>query len=69
MVSRFSAKLAAKAAHIFEMLTEGFASLKGTRNYLLTILLSIAIMLVYALNLIYRILYSWNAEYGNSGKF
>ena len=29
MVSRFSVKIAAKAAHIFEMLTEGFASLKG----------------------------------------
>ena len=50
MVSRFSVKLASKAAHIFEMLTEGFASLKGTRNYFLTILLSAGIMLVYALN-------------------
>ena len=49
IVSRFSAKLAAKAAHIFGMLTEGFASLKGTRNYLLTILLSAGIMFVYAL--------------------
>jgi uncharacterized protein (TIRG00374 family) len=49
MVSRFSVKLAAKAAHIFEMLTEGFASLRGTRNYLLTILLSCGIMFVYAL--------------------
>jgi uncharacterized protein (TIRG00374 family) len=48
-VSRFSAKLAAKAAHIFGMLTEGFASLKGIRNYLLTILLSAGIMFVYAL--------------------
>ena len=50
IVSHFSVKLAAKGAHIFEMLTEGFASLKGTRNYLLTILLSAAIMLIYALN-------------------
>jgi uncharacterized protein (TIRG00374 family) len=50
IVSRFSVKLAAKAAHIFGMLTEGFASLKGTRNYLLTILLSAGIMFVYALN-------------------
>jgi glycosyltransferase 2 family protein len=49
MVSRFSAKLATKAAHIFGMLTEGFASLKGTRNYLITILLSAGIMFVYAL--------------------
>ena len=50
MVSRFSVKLADKAAYIFKMLTEGFASLKGTRNYLLTIILSIGIMFVYALN-------------------
>ena len=49
VVSRFSVKLADKAAHIFEMLTEGFASLKGTRNYLITILLSAGIMFVYAL--------------------
>jgi len=49
VVSRFSVKLAANAAHIFEMLTEGFASLKGARNYLLTILLSVGIMFVYAL--------------------
>jgi uncharacterized protein (TIRG00374 family) len=49
MVSHFSVKIAAKSAHIFEMLTEGFGSLKGTRNYLITILLSAGIMLVYAL--------------------
>ena len=49
MVSRFSVKLAAKAAYIFEMLTEGFASLKGARNYFLTILLSISIVFIYAL--------------------
>jgi glycosyltransferase 2 family protein len=49
LVSRFSVKVAAKAAHIFGMLTEGFASLKGTRNYVLTILLSCGIMFVYAL--------------------
>jgi glycosyltransferase 2 family protein len=49
VVSRFSVKLAAKAAHIFEMLTEGFASLKGTRNYIMTILLSVGIIFIYAL--------------------
>ena len=49
VVSRFSVKLAANAAHIFEMLTEGFASLKGTRNYILTILLSVGIIFIYAL--------------------
>ncbi|MDR3668282.1 MAG: lysylphosphatidylglycerol synthase transmembrane domain-containing protein [Ignavibacteriaceae bacterium] len=50
IVSRFSVKMADKAAHIFEMLTEGFASLRGIKNYLITIILSAAIMFVYALN-------------------
>jgi hypothetical protein len=49
-VGKFSEKLAQKAAYIFEMVTMGFASLKGTKNYLLTIFLSIVIMLVYGLN-------------------
>jgi glycosyltransferase 2 family protein len=49
LVSFLSVRLAGKAANIFKMLTEGFASLKGVRNYTLTILLSIGIMLVYAL--------------------
>jgi glycosyltransferase 2 family protein len=49
LISRFSTKLADKIANIFQMLTEGFASLKGTRNYLMTIILSVSIMLTYAL--------------------
>ncbi len=50
LLGKFSYNLAHKAAHVFEMLTEGFASLKGTRNYILVIFLSILIMLVYAGN-------------------
>ncbi len=50
LLGRISEKLAHKAGYIFKMLTEGFASLKGTRNYLLTFLLSVLIMLFYALN-------------------
>jgi hypothetical protein len=50
MLSRFSPRLASKSAYIFEMLTEGFASLKGTKNFIYTFLLSIAIMFLYALN-------------------
>ncbi len=49
-LSKFSEKLAHKTAYIFKMLAEGFGSLKGTKNYMLTILLSIAIMVVYALS-------------------
>jgi uncharacterized protein (TIRG00374 family) len=46
---RFSNSLALTVAHIFNMLTEGFNSLKGKRNYIFTIMLTIIIMSVYAL--------------------
>ena len=49
LLSKISSKAAGKAAHIFEMLVQGFSSLKGTKNYLLTFGLSIVIMLLYAL--------------------
>jgi glycosyltransferase 2 family protein len=49
LLNKVSKKTADKAAHIFEMLTQGFSSLKGTKNYLLTFGLSIIIMLLYAL--------------------
>ncbi|MEO8399236.1 MAG: lysylphosphatidylglycerol synthase transmembrane domain-containing protein [Ignavibacteriaceae bacterium] len=48
-LSRFSEKIAHKIANIFEMLIAGFTSLKGTKNYLLTLVLSISIILLYAL--------------------
>jgi glycosyltransferase 2 family protein len=47
-LGKISQKAADKAAHIFEMLIQGFASLKGTKNYLLTLGLSVIIMLLYA---------------------
>lgn len=50
LLGRISHNLAHKAAHVFEMLVEGFAALKGTRNYVIVMLLSITIMLVYAFN-------------------
>jgi len=46
----FSEKMAHKSVHVFEMLIQGFSSLKGTKNYIFTIILSIMIMLNYALN-------------------
>ena len=49
-LGKFSEKVAHKAAYIFDMLTEGFGSLKGIKNYSLTILLSILIMLAYGLS-------------------
>jgi glycosyltransferase 2 family protein len=47
---RFSEKLGHKLAYIFQMLTTGFSSLKGTKNYSMTIFLSVVIMLLYALS-------------------
>lgn len=48
MLSRISEKFAHKTTHIFEMLVEGFRSLKGTKNYILTFVLSFVILLIYA---------------------
>ena len=49
-LSKFSEKIAHKAAYVFDMLTQGFGSLKGLKNYIYTIILSILIMMIYALN-------------------
>ncbi|HUX94047.1 MAG TPA: lysylphosphatidylglycerol synthase transmembrane domain-containing protein [Ignavibacteriaceae bacterium] len=48
IIGRFSEKYAHKAGYIFDMLIKGFLSLKGVKNYLLAILLSILIMVNYA---------------------
>ena len=48
LFSKISEKYAHKLAHIFEMLTEGFSSLKGIKNYLLTIVLTIVLLIIYA---------------------
>lgn len=50
LFSKISEKLAQKLAYIFEMLTEGFSSLKGSRNYIYTFILTIVMLLVYALS-------------------
>lgn len=47
---KFSDKLGHKIAYIFNMLTAGFSSLKGIKNYSITIILSIIIMLFYSLS-------------------
>jgi glycosyltransferase 2 family protein len=49
-IGKFSENTAHKFAHIFEMLTQGFSSLRGTKNYIYTILLSAAIIIVYAVS-------------------
>lgn len=49
ILNRFSHSLADKVAYIFSMLTQGFFSLKGRKNYYITFLLSALIIIVYAL--------------------
>lgn len=50
IISFFSKTAAHKSAHIFNMLIEGFVSLKGVKNYFYTFSISIVMMFVYALN-------------------
>jgi uncharacterized protein (TIRG00374 family) len=50
LISKLSEKLGQKLGYIFEMLTQGFSSLRGVKNYSLTILLTILLLSVYALN-------------------
>ena len=50
LFERFSSKWAEKIGYIFEMLIQGFTSLKGFNNYLFTILLTLAMLLLYALS-------------------
>ncbi len=50
IVSKLSSRLAGKVEYVLHMLIEGFASLKGPKNYLLTIFYSVLIMLNYGLN-------------------
>ena len=50
VIGLFSEKIAHKSVYVFEMLIQGFSSLKGTKNFILTIVLSLMIMLNYALN-------------------
>ncbi|VAX24761.1 hypothetical protein MNBD_IGNAVI01-2333 [hydrothermal vent metagenome] len=50
LVGRFSEKIAKKLSYIFEMLINGFATIKGFQNYLWVIILSAAMMLSYGLS-------------------
>mgnify|MGYP001157940217 FL=1 len=47
-VGKLSPKFAEKIAYIFTMLAEGFASLKGTKNYFWTVFWTLAIIILYA---------------------
>jgi uncharacterized protein (TIRG00374 family) len=50
LLGKISESFAHKTAHVFEMLLQGFASLRGTKNYILTFFLSVLIYMLYALS-------------------
>jgi uncharacterized protein (TIRG00374 family) len=47
IVGKLSVKFSDRLGYIFEMLIQGFTSLKGPRNYVLTVVLTILLLLVY----------------------
>lgn len=49
IAGKISQKLSERLSYIFEMLIQGFTSLKGTVNYLFTLILTILLLLVYGL--------------------
>lgn len=48
LIGKISKKNAERLGYIFEMLIQGFTSLKGTRNYILTFITSVILLLIYA---------------------
>ncbi|MCU7496848.1 MAG: flippase-like domain-containing protein [Ignavibacteria bacterium] len=50
LVSRISVSAAHRLANVFNMLIEGFSSLKGLKNIVYTIILTVAVISVYSLN-------------------
>ena len=48
IIGKLSVKLSERLGYIFEMLIQGFTSLKGTKNYFFTVALTIILLLVYA---------------------
>jgi uncharacterized protein (TIRG00374 family) len=49
LIGKISSKLAERLGYIFEMLIQGFMSLRGTKNYILTFITSVVLLLIYAL--------------------
>jgi hypothetical protein len=49
LAGKVSSKIAERLGYIFEMLIQGFMSLKGTKNYLMTFISSVVILLIYAI--------------------
>jgi len=48
LIGKISKNFAERLGYIFEMLIQGFTTLKGTKNYILTFVTSAALLLIYA---------------------
>ena len=48
ITSKISNKIAERLGYIFDMLIQGFTSLKGTKNYTLTFITSVVLLIIYA---------------------
>ncbi len=48
LIGKISNKFAERLGYIFEMLIQGFTTLKGIKNYILTFVTSVALLLIYA---------------------
>lgn len=50
IVGKLSSRIAVKLGHLFKMFIEGFSTIKGSKNSLIIIFISIMIMVTYGLN-------------------
>jgi glycosyltransferase 2 family protein len=68
LVGKISSNFAERLGYIFEMLIQGFTSLKGTKNYTLTFITSALLLIIYALTS-YIGFFMLNMQSGNNVTF
>jgi len=68
LVGKISSNFAERLGYIFEMLIQGFTSLKGTKNYTLTFVTSALLLIIYALTS-YLGFFMLNMQSGNNVTF
>ena len=68
LVRKISSNFAERLGYIFEMLIQGFTSLKGTKNYTLTFVTSTLLLIIYALTS-YLGFFMLNMQSGNNVTF
>ena len=68
LIGKISSNFAERLGYIFEMLIQGFTSLKGTKNYTLTFVTSVLLLIIYALTS-YLGFFMLNMQSGNNVTF